>query len=517
MSAARDDPSVPAPRLRPRLAPDGLPMGILLTSLVALTPFAIDMFLPSMPAMAVGFGVPPVQVQLAVTLFLLSYAFSHLVYGPLSDRYGRRGVLLGGLGVFTLAGLVCAATTSIHMLIAARVLQGFAAGAAPVIARAVVRDVYEPQRGARVFAHMATAVALAPTLAPIVGGFLQVWVGWRSVFFALAGLGALVLGAGWLGLPETNRFRDPDALRPGRMLRNFRALATHRAFMGYALVLALVFGGQFTFISGSSFVLIDLIGVSPDVYGFCFGLVAFGFMTGAFLTGRLTGRWGVDRMILTGGAVSGGAGVALAALGWLGLAPGFWGVAGIVAPMYLYAVGGGMIMPSAMAGAIGPFPRMAGLASALAGFMQMIVAAGYSMAVGALYDGTAVPMTLGIGIAGVGALLVFMLIGPYRHPRVSDAPSAQPAPSGPPTRTFEGARGAVGLPTPEIQARVLEAARTALGDAALTLETLGDAWARHIGPDEIVRGRLLAALQPRLPIRIPPGDAVNFATLDDAL
>ena len=487
-------------------------MGILLTSLVALTPFAIDMFLPSMPAMAVGFGVPPVQVQLAVTLFLLSYAVSHLVYGPLSDRFGRRGVLLAGLGVFTLAGLVCAGTTSIHMLIAARVLQGFAAGAAPVMARAVVRDVYAPQHGARVFAHMATAVALAPTLAPIMGGFLQVWVGWRSVFFALGALGALVLGAVWLALPETNRFRDPDALRPARMLRNYRTLATHRAFMGYALVLAFVFGGQFTFISGSSFVLIDLLGVSPDVYGFCFGLVAIGFMIGAFFTGRLTGRWGIDRMILTGGALSAGAGLALAGLGWLGLAPGLGGVAGIVAPMTLYAVGGGMIMPSAMAGAIGPFPRMAGLASALAGFMQMAGAAGYSMAVGALYNGTAVPMTSGIGVAGVGALLVFMLIGPYRHPLLPDEPAPPPSPQ----RT-RGEAVALGLPTPELQARVLDAARAALGDVALTPEALGGIWARRIGPDETVRRRLLEALGARLPLRIPPGDEVNFATLDDAL
>jgi DHA1 family bicyclomycin/chloramphenicol resistance-like MFS transporter len=385
-------------------------MSALLTAMVALAPFAVDMFLPSMPAMARAFDTPPARVQLTVTLFIFTYAVSQLVFGPFSDRFGRRPMMLSGLVLFTLAGIACLVAPTINVLIAARAVQGFAAGSGPVLGRAVVRDVYERERAARVLAYMASAMAMAPILAPIVGGFLQVGLGWRSVFAVLTGLGLVLLLPVWAGVPETNRRLDAAALAPRRMLANYAVLLRNRAYVGYTLVVAFMFAGQFAFISGSAFVLVDIVGVSPDVFGFCFGFVAFGLMTGAFLAGRITLRLGVNRLIGLGTALGTAAGLLLAVLNW-GAAPSVWS---IVLPMYGFAVGAGLVMPSAMAGAISPFPHMAGLASAVLGFLQMAASALYAMGVGAWYDGTARPMTVAIAMAATGALLAFHLAAPYR-------------------------------------------------------------------------------------------------------
>jgi MFS transporter, DHA1 family, multidrug resistance protein len=190
---------------------------------VANGSLSIDMALPSLPATAQALGAQPATVQLTVTLFLAGFALAQLIHGPLSDRIGRR-----------------------------RVLQALGAGSGPVIGRAVIRDLYEPARAARVLGYMGTAMALTPILAPIVGGVLHVAFGWRAVYLALATCGAVFLGIATLLVPETNRRRDPDALRPGHLATNAADLLGDRGFLGYVLVVALMFGGQFAFISGSA-------------------------------------------------------------------------------------------------------------------------------------------------------------------------------------------------------------------------------------------------------------------------
>jgi MFS transporter, DHA1 family, multidrug resistance protein len=190
---------------------------------VAIGSLSIDMALPSLPATAQALGAQPATVQLTVTLFLAGFALAQLIHGPLSDRIGRR-----------------------------RVLQALGAGSGPVIGRAVIRDLHEPARAARVLGYMGTAMALTPILAPIVGGVLHVAFGWRAVYLALATCGAVFLGIATLVVPETNRRRDPDALRPGHLATNAADLLGDRGFLGYVLVVALMFGGQFAFISGSA-------------------------------------------------------------------------------------------------------------------------------------------------------------------------------------------------------------------------------------------------------------------------
>jgi DHA1 family bicyclomycin/chloramphenicol resistance-like MFS transporter len=187
-------------------------------------------------------------------------------------------------------------------------------------------------------------------------------------------------------------------------------LLADRTFLGYVAVMALMFSGQFAFIAGSSFALIDVLGVSPDVYGLCFGSVAVGLMAGNFISIRLTARIGGDRMILAGTMLGALAGGILATLAWIGVAT----VPSVIGPMFCYALGLGLVFPNALAGAIAPYPQMAGTASAVVGFVQMTGSAVYAMAVGHFYDGTLRPMTTAVGIAGIAALTGFWLLA-WRH------------------------------------------------------------------------------------------------------
>jgi DHA1 family bicyclomycin/chloramphenicol resistance-like MFS transporter len=373
---------------------------------VAIGSLSIDMALPSLPATAEALGASPATVQLTVTLFLAGFALAQLIHGPLSDRLGRRRVLLGGLLVYVVGGLACWVAPSARLLIAGRLLQALGAGSGPVVGRAVVRDVHTPEQAARVLGYMGTAMALTPILAPMIGGVVHVAFGWRAVYLTLAVCGAVFLGLAALLVPETNRRRDPDALRPGHLATNAADLLGDRTFLGYVLVVALMFGGQFAFISGSAFVLIEVLRVSPDVYGLCFGLVAFGIMTGSFVAARFTPRAGIDRLIAVGTGLGAVAGSLMAALAWSGIHT----VPAVILPMYGFATGVGIVLPTAVAGAIGPFPRTAGLAAAVVGFLQLTAAAAYGIAVGRLYDGTPVPMAVAIAAAGLAATLAHRLL-----------------------------------------------------------------------------------------------------------
>src|SRR5881296_449704 len=355
--AARRRPSHAPPSGAPTIQWAGvarersLVLPVLLTAIVGLGALSIDMFLPSLPAMTLAFGSDAATAQLTVTLFLAGLAAAQLVWGPLSDRLGRRRVLLAGLAVYATAGTACAFAPSMSLLIAARVVQALGAGSGPVIARAVVRDLYEPERAARVLAAMGTAQALTPILAPIIGGWVHVLAGWRAVFIVLGAFGAVFWLTAWMIVPETNVYAGARAAT-GRVA----ALLRDPRYAAYVAAAALMFSGQFAFITGSSFALITILGVSPTVYGACFAAVAAGLMAGNFVSVRLGPRLGIDAMIRGGTLIGAGAGLVMAALAWVGVAS----VATIVAPMFGYAFGLGWVLPNAMAGAIGPFPRMPG-------------------------------------------------------------------------------------------------------------------------------------------------------------
>ena len=381
-----------------------VPLGVLLTAIVGVGALSIDMFLPSLPTIAAVFLADASTAQLTVTLFLAGLAVSQLVWGPLSDRFGRRRVLLAGLALYTMAGTACAFIPGIRTLIVARVVQALGAGSGPVIARAVVRDLYEPLRAARILAAMGTAQALTPILAPVLGGWVHALAGWHAVFLVQGAFGAAFLLTAAGVVPETNVYAGAPGAEP--LPRRVAELLGHPRYLAYVTVAAFMFGGQFAFITGSSFALIGVLGVSPTVYGVCFGSVATGLMAGNFVSVKLGPRLGIDTMIRAGTLIGAAAGLAMALLAWVGAAS----VISVVAPMFGFAFGLGFVLPNAAAGAIGPFPRMAGLASAVLGFVQLTGSALYAIVVSQFYDGTLRPMTTAVATAGLAALVVFALL-----------------------------------------------------------------------------------------------------------
>ncbi len=363
---------------------------VLLTALAAFGPVSIDIFLPSLPDMTREFNTGVSQIQLTLSVFIAGFAFAQLIYGPLSDHYGRRPVLLGGIILYFAASLLCLTGTSIHALIAGRFLQALGACAGPVLSRAIVRDIYPRDQAPRILATMASAVSIAPALGPLLGGFLHARFGWHSNFVVMALFGAVLLLASWKLLPETNRQKDQHALSPLHMLGNYGRLLTDPVFLGSTLTLSFLFAGMFSFISGGSFVLIDVIGVRPEHFGFCFAAVIAGFMIGSQVAARLTHRVGSHRMIA--------AGLTLAMLGALALAglaaAGVQTVVSIIGPMTAMFMAAGMSLPNCTAIAIAPHARIAGSASALLGFMQMGIATVAGWIVGLVHNGTSLPMTL---------------------------------------------------------------------------------------------------------------------------
>jgi MFS transporter, DHA1 family, multidrug resistance protein len=386
------------------LRPESLYFAVILTVLVAFGPLSTDMYLPSLPAMKAVFGASVGQVQLTLSVYLVGFAVSQLIYGPLSDRFGRRPVLLVGIVIYALASISCFTVSSIEGLIFARFAQALGASSGPVLARAIVRDVYGQERAAQVLAYMASAMALAPAIAPFIGGYLQTWFGWQASFMFLSLLAVVMLILVFSYISETNAHQNPQAIKPAIIIGNYLELLKNHHFLGYVLINAFVYSGLFAFISGSSFVFIDVLGLEPHIYGMCYGFVVCGYMTGNLIAGKFSKKWGALNMLKYGSLISAFGGFIMVALAGGGVS----GVLSIILPMILFMIGMGMVMPNAMAQAIGPFPKMAGSASALMGFIQMTMGAVVGVSVGALDNGTQIPMTSAIAVSGVLAFITYL-------------------------------------------------------------------------------------------------------------
>lgn len=379
---------------------------LLLPPLVAFQAISTDLYLPALPAIVTDLATEPARVQLTLSVFLAGFGLAQLVYGPLSDRFGRRPLLLLGTALYVGTSLACMAAETIGQLVLFRFLQGAGACCGPVLGRAVVRDVYPPADAVRILAYLSAAVALAPALGPILGGWLTMGFGWRSTFAALAAFGLVLLAGIVLLLPETNQRKDPHATRPRHLAANYLTLLRDLQYVGFVLVAALSYSGIFAFISGSSYLLIEVVGLSPAAFGLCFSAVVLGYMTGSLITGRFGARLGLRRMLILGGLLATAAGLIGLAVALL-LPPT---IVSIVAPQAAFMVAAGLLLPTAMAGAIGPHPRMTGLASGLLGFIQLAIAALVGVAVGAAYDGTAVAIMATLTLVGAATLLALATV-----------------------------------------------------------------------------------------------------------
>ena len=402
------------------LKPDSRWLIVLLGALTGLTALSIDMSLPALPALTAVFATTADRAALTLSMFLLGYSVSQLFYGPLSDRFGRKPLILAGLALFTAGGCGCAASAGIGELILWRFVQGLGACAGPILARAVVRDLFERPRSAQILSYMTLVMSLAPLLAPILGGYLLI-VHWRAIFILLAAIGLIVLIAAWRALPESIRTYDPRATRPTELARNLRDFGRNRSCLGYALLVCFVFCGLFSYISGSPFVFIEVFGVRSDRYGFLFGLTAFALMIAALTNSRLVGRVEPATVLRLAVALilAGGIGMLVCA----GLKLG--GVAGIIAPMLIYVVGLGLAMPNAVAAAMEPVPHMAGFASSLIGCLQTAGGSVTGYLLGAVYNGTALPMALLVALSAVfAAATYFGFLASGRTPAAIPRPAS---------------------------------------------------------------------------------------------
>ena len=394
VGSAIDQPDRGAAAAAPRY---GIGLTLLLASLVSMGPFSIDMYLPSLPTLAEHFAVGPREVQLTLSTFFFGFAGGQLIYGPLSDRIGRRRPLLFGLMLFIVASLLCSMATSMEQLIGLRLVQALGACSGVVLARAAVRDLFGREQSAQMMSYMMLAVMLAPMLAPIVGGQVLVFAGWRAIFAILAAIGLVLLIVAWVGMKETLPPARRQRLSPSQMAWSYVSLLRDRNYIGYVLSSSSVFAGMFAYISGSPFVFIELYGVAPEHFGFLFGSNIVGLMVGALCNGRLIPRFGSDRILRFGIAVAAIAGVSLAIV----TATGIGGLPMLMVPLFFYIGSISLIAPNATAGALSARPDIAGAGAALSGAMQFTAGALSGTLLGLLNDGTALPMGVTIGVAGV--------------------------------------------------------------------------------------------------------------------
>ncbi len=397
-----------------RISPGSAVFTFLMGFLVALPSFGIDMSLPALTATGASLRVPPAQADLMMSLFMLGFSIAPLLYGPASDRYGRKPVVVFACALFIVAGIGCATARSLPALLAWRVIQGAGAGASMTIAFAIIRDLFEGQAARTKISYIAMTTVIVPTIAPTAGAALLAFAGWRAIHALLAGVGSLLLLVMVLGFTESATLDPANRLVPSVVARNYLRVLTHPFCLGYILVNAAAFGALFAYVSGSSLFLINIVGLRPAQYGLVFAATSFGIMAGAFLNSRLSTRGVPPSYPLTIGLAL--ASTAAAVL--LGMTLVGWMKLPIVIPlMILSSLGFGLIAPNAMEGAMQPLPEIAGAAGAATGCIQMAMGAIASSLVATLYDGrSALSMTALMAVCSLLALFsYFLLARPAEH------------------------------------------------------------------------------------------------------
>lgn len=358
----------------------------LLAAMVALGPLSVDMYIPAMPNMMVALDTTISSMHLTMSAYLTGFAVFHLVCGPLADRYGRKPILLLGTAVFVIGCLGCAVSTTIDQLLMFRLLQGIGACVGPTLARTVTRDVFGPTRAARALSLIAMLMALAPAVAPMLGGLMLLVLPWNSIFVFLAVYGAVMIVLIQRLLAESLPQRQ--SLHPLVIARNYRELVMDPFYLSVTVASGLVYAGLIAYLSSSSFVYIEMLGVPVEYFGLVFLTAVAGYMTGSGISARLAGRFDSEQVMLLGSALALFACVLILSAAYI------WprSVLALMLPMMFYSTGLGLVLPHAMAIALRPFPHIAGTASALLGFVQMSLSAVASALTGVFLKDSPMPM-----------------------------------------------------------------------------------------------------------------------------
>ena len=393
---------------------------ITLAGLVAMMAVSTDLYLPAIPQLIESLGANISQGQLTLSVFLLGFATGQLFYGSISDRYGRKPGLYLGLVIYVLATLGCAAAQDINTLIAARFVQGLGGACGPVLARAIVSDSYNRRDAARVMAAIAGAMALVPAIAPVFGSWLLYVFSWRAHFILLLILGLITVIA-VTRLQESCKTIGDSPLKLSHIFSQFSLCLKNRKFVGYALCGGATYAAMFCYISTTSFIMIELLGVEPELFGYTFMSVVFGYITGAMISSRLVNRWGTVKVLTLGQSVG------LSAAGLL-LVLAFFDVYRLMPVLFaffLVFMSGGLCLSIGQMGAISELPNDAGKASSVFGFLQIIFAAMLGYLVGLFYNNTLVPTAIGVTVAILLSATGYLIIRNAHDPDGSLAENAE--------------------------------------------------------------------------------------------
>lgn len=365
---------------------------VILSLLLGLQPITTDLYLPALPALTEGFGAPMAQAQLTLTALLLAFGLSQLIWGPLSDRFGRRPILLTGLTAYVLASVASTLSPTMDMLIVWRTVQGAAMGAGVMCARAIVRDLYTPLQGARIMSKGLSGLGVIACLCAPLGSLLSDLFSWRIALLTLAIFGAVCLAMIALRFTETAPQKNLRALEPATLVRTWLTILRHPTFLAFSALSTASYGGLFTFLAASSFVFIKVLGLSKTQYGLLMFSMSLAYILGTFLCRHLLPRFGVRRSVAIAGGLSLSGGTLMGMLALAGLHTSW----AIMLPYYLFMLAHGIHQPCGQSGSVGPFPQAAGVASALNGFLMMMAAFAMGGWLGTHMDGTIFPLVFGV-------------------------------------------------------------------------------------------------------------------------
>ena len=399
----------------------------MLTLLLGIQPVTTDLYLPALPTLMLALNTQVATAQLTLSVLIICFGVAQLACGPLADKYGRRPVLLWGMAAYTVASVLSALAPSIEWLVGCRALQGAAMAAAVTCGRSMVRDLFAPQEGAQVMSRALSGLGAIAAASPLLGGWLVQSLNWHAALLVLALYGAATLAYVAWHFDETVPRLNPNATQWQPLLRNWRSVLSHPAFRAWTALISFSYGGLFLFLAGSSFVYIDVLGLSRVAYGMAVASNSLAYITGTWLCRRLLVQRGVKRTVWLGGFISLGGGLGMAACSVL--APlSLWA---LLVPQWLFALGHGIHQPCGQACAVGPFPEKAGTAASLSGFISMLVAFAVSLWLGKALNGTVFPLSLGIAAFSIGvATVAWTLVQRHGEPALP-TPSPVPIPPAP--------------------------------------------------------------------------------------
>jgi MFS transporter, DHA1 family, multidrug resistance protein len=375
---------------------------LLLMAMTAIGPTTLNILVPAIPELTRRLAADVATVQLTVSVFLLAIAGGQLVMGPLSDRFGRRPVLLAGLALTALASFAAIAMSTVAGLIAMRILQAVGASAGIVVGRAIIRDLFDRNRAAAVIGLVATVMVVVPSIGPLIGGVLDTAFGWESIFLFTAATSLAVLVWTAFTLPETRGLNATAGIQEG-FFRDLGQLARSRSFNGYVLVASFGSATFFAFLGGSPHVIVTLMGLTSAEYGIWFAISSVGYMAGNFAASRVSARFGIERPILCGIAIEAVGVTAAVILAWKAH---HIGPLIVFAPQALISFGNGLLLPGAIAGAVSVRPQAAGTAAGIIGFAQMTLGAAMVQYGGWLLAGAPSALPLAILMSALVVVLI---------------------------------------------------------------------------------------------------------------